>query len=149
MDNMGGLQKLYYIDADDFISLTPDGNNLNTLVLKSGSTIDEIEFTQETGKISESKDISDNGSIYNFEVSCSIPKCGPNNSDLMGDIRQKKIMILGIDDNENIWLTGAPGSYFNVTTISNTGTAAADLNSLQLKISASLMQRSVFITSPF
>jgi hypothetical protein len=149
MDNMGGLQKLYYIDADDFISLTPDGNNLNTLVLENGSTINEIEFTQETGKISESEDISDNGSIYNFEVSCSIPKCGPDNYDLMGDMKQKKILILGIDDNENIWLAGSPGSYFNITTNSNTGTAAADLNSRQLKISASLMQSSVFIVSPF
>jgi hypothetical protein len=149
MDNMGGLRKLYYIDADDFISLTPDGSNLNTLVLETGAGINEIEFTAETGTISESEDISDNGSIYTFEVSCSIPKCGPDNLNLLGDLRQKRLLIIGIDDNENIWLGGAPGSYFNITTVSNTGILAADLNSRQLKISAPLMLSSVFISSPF
>jgi hypothetical protein len=149
MDNMGGLRKLYYIDADDFISLTPGGNNLNTLVLETGAGINEIGFTAETGTISESEDISDNGSIYTFEVSCTIPKCGPDNLNLLGDLRQKRLLIIGIDDNENIWLAGAPGSYFNITTISNTGILAADLNSRQLKISAPLMLSSVFISSPF
>jgi hypothetical protein len=149
MDNMGGLLKLYYIDADDVVSLTPSNNNLNTLLLKNGAVISEIEFTPETGKISETEDISDNGSIYNFEAACTIPKCSPDNIDIFGDLRQKRLLILAIDSNENIWLTGRPWSYFNITTSSNTGTTAADLNSRQLKISAPLMIGSVFIESPF
>jgi hypothetical protein len=149
MDNMGGLLKLYYIDADDFVSLDPGESDLFELTLENGATIEEIEFSQETGKISESEEESDHGTLYNFEVSCRIPKCGPDNINLFGDLRQKKLLILAIDSNENIWLSGNPGSYFNIIANSDTGTAAADLNSRQLKISAQLMNGSVFIESPF
>ena len=149
MENMGGLLKLYYIDADDFVSLDPSESDLLELTLENGATIEEIEFTPETGKISETEEITDNGSINNFEVSFSIPKCGPDNLDLLGDLRQKRLLILAIDSNENIWLAGCPGSYFNITTNSNTGTEAADLNSRQLKINGALMTGSIFITDPF
>jgi hypothetical protein len=149
MDNMGGLRKLYYIDADDFVSLTPDGNNLNTLVLENGAAIPEIEFTQETGKISESSEISDNGLVYNFEASCRIPKCGPDNINLFGDLRLKRLLILGEDNNENLWLAGAPGSYFTIILNSDTGQGAQDPNARQLKITAALMDGSVFVASPF
>jgi hypothetical protein len=149
MDNMGGLRKLYYIGADDFDSLTPGTGNLFTLGLKGGSTPEEIEFTPETGKISESEEDSDNGTIYNYEVSCSIPKCGPDNTDPFGDLKQKRIMIIAEDDNENFWLTGAPGSYFKILSSSTTGQVTSDLNARQLKISAALMNGSVFISTPF
>jgi hypothetical protein len=145
MDNMGGLRKLYYIDADDFISLEPGEDDLSELTLEDGADIHEIEFTAETGKISEVEDETDNGTQYNFEILCSIPKCGPGNSDLFGALRKKRILLMCEDDNENVWLTGAPGSYFKILTNSDTGTSIADLNSRQLKISASLMTGSVFI----
>lgn len=149
MDNMGSLQKLYYIDSADFVSLVEGENNLSTLTLQAGVTIEEIEFTQETGKISESQEETDHGLLYNFEVSCTIPKCGPDNINPFGDLRQKKILILGEDSNENLWLAGAPGSYFSITSSGTSGQVAADLNSRQLKIIAALMNSSVFILSPF
>jgi hypothetical protein len=149
MDNMGGLRKLYYIDADDFVSLDPAGNSLFELTLVGGAVISEIKFSQDTGKISESEDETDHGTIYNYEVTCNIPKCGPDNVTPFGDSKEKRLLLLGIDDNENIWLTGAPGSYFKIIQSGSTGTAAADLNSRQLKISAALMTGSVFIASPF
>jgi hypothetical protein len=149
MDNMGGLRKLYYIDADDFVSLDPAGNNLFELTLAEGATLTEIKFSQETGKISEVPDETDHGTLYNYEVSCIIPKCGPDNNTPFGNSKEKKLLLLGIDDNENIWLTGAPGSYFKIIQSGSTGTTAADINSRQLKISAALMTGSVFIVSPF
>ena len=141
MDNMGGLRKLYYIDADDFISLVKAENDLYTLTLENGAVIKEIKFTDGTGKISETDEISDNGSVYNFETSCRIPKYGPDNKDLLGDLQYKKLLILGEDNNENFWLAGAPGSYFKIST--------EDLNNRQLKISAALMAGVVFIVNPF
>ena len=149
MDNMGGLQKLYYIDADDYVSLVEDINDLYTLTLKNGAVINEIEFTHDTGKISETDEISEDGSVYNFETSCRIPKCGPGNKDMLGDLRYKKLLILGEDNNENFWLAGAPGSYFNISTASTTGEGTSDLNNRQLKISAALMAGVVFIENPF
>ena len=149
MDNMGGLRKLYYIDADDFVSLELGENDLYDLTLENGAEINEIEFTQDTGKISETEDETDDGTVYNFETSCRIPKCGPDNKDLLGDLKQKRLLILGEDNNEQFWLTGAPGSYFNINTNSGTGEATPDTNSRQLKISAALMTGSVFIESPF
>jgi hypothetical protein len=149
MDNMGGLRKLYFIDADDFVSLDPAENNLFKLTLTEGAVLTEIKFSQDTGKISESEDESDHGTIYNYEASCIIPKCVPDNKTPFGNSKEKKLLLLGIDDNENIWLTGAPGSYFKINQSGSTGTAAADLNSRQLKISAALMTGSVFIVSPF
>jgi hypothetical protein len=149
MDNMGGLRKLYYIDADDFVSLEQGEDDLYDLILEEESDINEIEFTQDTGKISENEEESDNGIIYNFEVSCRIPKCGPDNSNLFGEIREKRILILGIDNNENYWLAGSPGSYFKINISSSTGEVSQDMNARQLKISAPLTTGSVFITSPF
>lgn len=148
MDNMGGLRKLYYIDADDFVSLELGENDLYDLTLENEAVINEIEFTQDTGKISEVPDETDNGSAYNFETSCRIPKCGPDNADLFGDLKQKRLLILGIDNNDNYWLAGAPGSYFQINTNSSTGEGSPDMNARQLKISAALMTGSVFITSP-
>jgi hypothetical protein len=149
MDNMGGLRKLYYIDADDFVSLEEGQNDLYDLTLDNEAVINEIDFTHDTGKISESEENSDQGTIYNFETSCRIPKCGPDNTNLMEDLRQKRILILGEDNNENLWLAGAPGSYFNVSINSTTGEASPDPNNRQLKISAALMAAVIFIESPF
>jgi predicted nucleic acid-binding protein len=149
MDNMGGLLKLYYVDGDDFVSLEPGEDDLLLLTLAGGAVINEIEFTAETGKISEVSDETDNGTVYNFEVSCRIAKCGPANTNLMGELRLKRIIILAQDDNDNFWLAGAPGSYFKIITTSDTGVLTSDFNSRQLKISASLVTESVFIESPF
>jgi hypothetical protein len=148
MDNMGGLRKLYYIDAEDFISLEEGENDLFELTLENGAVLSEIAFTEETGKISESEEDGDNGIVYNFETSCRIPKCGPDNTDLLGALRQKKILILAQDNNENFWLSGAPGTYFNINVNSDAGQAIQDPNARHLKISAALMEGSVFIESP-
>jgi hypothetical protein len=149
MDNMGGLRKLWYIDADDFVSLVPGENDLSVLTLENGAKITEIEFSEDTGQISESGEIDDSGLIYNFEASCRIPKCGPDNINLFGDLRLKKLLIIGEDNNGNFWLTGSPGTYFNIIIKSDTGTLAADPNAIQLKLAAGLPEESVFIESPF
>lgn len=149
MDNMGGLRKLYYIDADDFVSLEMGENDLYELTLENAAPITEIKFTDGTGKISEVPDETDNGSAYNFEASCRIPKCGVDNNDPLGDARHKRILILGEDNNDMLWLAGAPGTYFNININSTTGEGTPDMNSRQLKISAGLMTGSVFIESPF
>ena len=149
MDNMGGLRKLYYIDADDFVSLEMGENDLYELTLENGALINEITFAEGTGKISETDEISDNGSAYNFETTCRIPKCDADNKDTLGEIRYKRLIILGEDNNGNFWLAGAPGSYFNTALNSSTGEGTPDLNARQLKISAGLMTGSVFIESPF
>ncbi len=145
MNNMGGLRKLWYIDAEDFVSLVAGAGNLYTLTLANGVTPEEIDFTQGTGRIAEQEDITDSGTIYNFETSCRIPKCGPDNTDPLDGNRQKKLLILGEDENENLWLAGSPGSYFNITQSGGTGENQADPNSRQLKISASLTEGCVFI----
>jgi hypothetical protein len=147
MDNMGGLQQLSIIDAADFVSLVAGENDLYTLTLDNGAVVTEIEFAAETGKISESEETADNGSVYNFEASCRIPKCAPGNADLLGDLKNKRIMVLGKDNNENLWLTGAPGSYFRISLSSDTGQGTPDINSRLLKISAELMTGSVFINT--
>lgn len=148
MDNMGGLRKLYFIDSADFVSLEPFLQGLFWLVLIEGAEIIEIPFTDGTGKISEIKENSDNGTVYNFEVSCIIPMCNIANIDIFDGIDEKRLLILGEDNNGRFWLTGSPGSYFIITTNSSTGEAPANLNSRLLKISAALMSSSVFILSP-
>jgi DNA-binding beta-propeller fold protein YncE len=145
MDNMGGLNRLYYIDADDFVSLVKGIDDLYTLTLDQGKAPHEIVFTQDTGKISETESDNDNGVIYNYEASVKVPKCSVDNNDLLGEYRQKKLLILGEDNNENLWLTGDPGSYFDIGIINDTGTNSQDMNGSTLKISASLAKGSVFI----
>jgi proline racemase len=149
MDNMGGLLKLYFIDADDFVSLEEDGEELYDLTLDNGATIHEISFTEDTGKISETEETTDNGIAYNFEAVCRIPACGPGNSDPLGDLRDKKLLILGEDSNNNFWLAGSPGSYFSIALSSTTGQAPQEPNARQLRISATLAEGAVFINSPF
>ena len=148
MDNMGSLRRLYYIDAADYISRVKGQDDLYTITLKNGAVITEIEFIQGTGKISESEEAADNGSIYNFEASCRIAKCQASNLSPLGDLAQKKLLILGEDNNDNFWLAGTPGSYFNINMSSTTGETPQDMNGRQLKISAPLMSGSIFVVSP-
>jgi len=148
MDNMGGLRKLYYIDSEDFISIAAAGENLFTLSLEEDATIEEIEFSEDSGRISESSEISDNGLIYNFEISCRIPKIAPENIALFGNLRLKLILLIAEDNNGNFWLTGAPGTYFNIIINSDTGQNTQDINSRLLKITAALMDSSVFVQDP-
>lgn len=149
MNNMGGLVGLWQIDANDFVSLEEGENSIYDLTLDNGATPEKIDFTHDTGKISETEEDTDNGTVYNFETTCSIPKCGPDNAGLAEELRNKRILILGEDQNGNFWLAGSPGSYFKVTTNSNTGESTQDKNSRQLKISSALPTPCVFITSPF
>jgi hypothetical protein len=145
MDNMGGLRKLFLIDAEYFVSLTEASGNLYTLVLDENVIISEIEFSSDSGKISETEELTDNGLLFNYETTCKVPKCGPVDAEVYVVKRQKKLLVLAEDNNGNFWLTGFPGSYFNMTISSDTGASAQDLNSRQLKISASLSNPSVFI----
>jgi hypothetical protein len=146
---MGGLRKLYYIDSDDFSSVTLIDDNLYVLSLEGEAEINEIEFSADSGKISETSEMSDNGLIYNFEASCRIPKCGPENINLFGELRLRQLLILAEDNNGNFWLSGAPGTYFTIMLSSDTGQNTQDLNARQLKITAGLMDSSVFVQSPF
>lgn len=148
MNNMGGLLRLFYIDAEDFVSLDEGENDLFDLTLDNGALINEINFTQDTGKLSETEEETDNGIMYNVEVSCRIPGFIASNSALMGDLRQKRIMILGMDSNEKFILAGSPGSYFKVGIASTTGEASPDPNSKRLTMTASLPEDVKFIESP-
>lgn len=149
MNNMGGLNKLYYIDADDFVSIALGEDSLYDLTLDNGATVHEIEFTQDTGKISETEEETDHGTQYNFEATCRIPAFAVSGAALMGDLRHKKVMILGLDSNDNYILAGCPGSYFNVSISNTTGGAQPDPNSRSLKIAATLTDSVKFIESPF
>jgi hypothetical protein len=95
--------------------------------------------------MSEVENDSDNGIIYNYEASVRVPKCTVDNNDLLGEYRQKKLLILGKDNNEKLLLTGDPGSYFEINQVNDTGTNSQDMNGRTLKISASLSKKSVFI----
>lgn len=148
MNNMGGLLKLFYIDADDFVSLEEGEDDLYELTLDNGAVIHEIHFTEDTGKISETEEETDNGTIYNFETSVRIPGFIASNSDLMGALKHKRIMILGMDSNENFILAGSPGSYFKTGIASTTGEASPDPNSKRLNITASFAEGVKFIESP-
>jgi hypothetical protein len=145
MNNMGGLNKLFLIDADDFVSLDPGTDNLYTLTLDEEADVNEIEFTQDTGRISESEEDTDNGLIFKYEASVKVPKCGPGNSTTFQQLRIKKLMILGEDNNGSWWLTGYPGSYFGISIDSDTGASSQDLNSMTIKITAALPIPSLFI----
>jgi hypothetical protein len=148
MDNMGGLRKLYYIDASYYITHQLAESNLYSLSLDEKVTVNEIAFTQETGKISEVEEITDNALAYNYEVTCTVPKCAPETVDLFLGLRLKQLLMIAEDNNGNFWLTGAPGSYFNISITNDTGANTQDRNSKQLKISASLPTPSVFIIDP-
>lgn len=145
MDNMGGINKLYLIDADYFSSLNEDSGDVWNLLLDSGVEIDEIEFTEDTGRLSETEEETDNGVVFNYEVSVLVPKVGPGDSSRFAALRHKKLMVLVQDNNDQWWLTGAPGSYFKFTIVNATGTAAADRNGSTLTISASLPTGSIFV----
>lgn len=146
---MGGLLKLYYIDSDDFVSLEIGQESLYELTLADGAVIHEIEFTQDTGKLSETEDDTDNGIQYNVEIKCRIPGFGVSGNNLLGDLRQKKIMILAEDSNENFILAGSPGAYFSVNISGATGEAQVEPNSRILTLTASLAESVKFIESPF
>jgi hypothetical protein len=145
MDNMGGLNRLYYIDAGDVTSLELDENNVFDLTLTGGKAPVEISFTQDTGKVSESEEDTDDGVVYNFEASCQIPGCSESNNDLFGEYRHKKLLILWQDNNVRLRLTGYPGSYFDIKILSDTGTGSQEYNGRMIKITAALAKASVFI----
>lgn len=146
---MGGLLKLYYIDSVDFVSLETGQDSLYDLTLEAGATINEIEFTQDTGKLAETEEDTDNGIQYNVEISCRIPGFVASNSNLMGDLRHKKIMLLGEDANLNYILVGSPGAYFSTNVSATTGESQPEANSKTLRLSASLAEGVKFIESPF
>lgn len=148
MNNMGGLLKLYYIDAEDFILLETGQDSLYELTLAAGAVIHEIEFTQDTGRLAETEEDTDNGIQYNVEISCRIPKFNLSSGNLMGDLRQKKILIVAEDSNENFILVGSPGSYFTAGVTGGTGEAQVEANSRTLRLSASLAEGVKFIESP-
>lgn len=145
MNNIGGILKLFYIDSDDFVKIEEDSDDIYNLTLVAGSTPAEIEFTEDTGRISETEEDSDHGIQYNYEISCKIPKLQADNHDLLGDLRRKKLLILAQDGNENWWLTGQPGAYFKIDISKDTGANTQDRNNQELKISASLPDGSVFV----
>jgi hypothetical protein len=146
MDNMGGLNQLSFIDADDVVSLQLDEDNVYNLILEGGKAPHEIAFTEDTGKLSENENNTDeNGVFYSFEASCRVPNCSESNSDIIGEYRKKKLLILGKDNNERLWLAGYPGSYFDFNLSSDTGGSNQEVNGRTIKISASLPNKSVFI----
>jgi hypothetical protein len=145
MNNMGGLTRLYVVDADYYDSIELKSENLYDIIFGSGYEMERISFIEDTGKISQTEEETDNGTLYNIEVSFIIAAAGPANADPLKGLRNKKIILLAYDSNDQIWLAGQPGSYFNVTVNSTTGTAAMERNSRSVKITAQLSISAVFI----
>ena len=149
MDNMGGLRKLYYILADDIQEFVLSGTNTYSLVFAEGKSWNEIIFTQESGRFSETEEMTDNGLAYNYEVSCRVPRISPDSISLFGDLRLKELLILVEDNNGYFWITGRPGTWFNIMISSDTGENIQDRNSRQLRISAQLPEASIYSADPF
>jgi hypothetical protein len=147
MNNMGGICKLYYIDAEDFSSMSTAESGLTVLALEQGKSAQEISFTEDTGRISESEEQTENGTAYNIDIACRIPACDNSNKDPFSGKRNKKLLFIAEDSNGNLWLTGAPGSYFNISVSSDTGGNTQDMNGRSVKISASLASGSVFLSA--
>lgn len=145
MDNMGGISRLYLVDANYFSALGADSGFIYDLLLDSGVEMNEIEFTEDTGRVSETEEETDNGVVFNYEVTVLVPKVSPGDSRRFSSLRDKKLLVLVRDNNDLWWLTGSPGAYFKITISSSTGTAAAERNGSTLTISASLPTGSVFI----
>jgi hypothetical protein len=147
MDNMGGLSKLYLVYADNISSLVANQNGRFDLTLSEGAEMQEIYFIPDTGKLNETEEDTDNGIIYNFQATCKIAKCTPADTLIFDTMRKKKLIIVANDSNDNIWLAGFMGSYFDITVGKDTGADSQDLNHKILTISAKLPYPSVFITS--
>ncbi len=145
MDNMGGISKLFLIDADYFSALNEDSGYVWDLLLDSGVEINEIEFTEDTGYVSEIEEDTDNGVLFKYECSVLVPKVGPGDSSKFASLRHKKLLLLVCDNNDQWWLTGAPGSYFSFDIINSTGKAASDRNGSTLTITAQLPAGSIFV----
>lgn len=147
MDNMGGLTRLYFVDAEYYGSMTRVSDYLYNLLLGSGYELEEIVFIEDSGSISQSETETENGTLYNIKVTCKVARVEPGNADPLKGIRSKKLMLIAYDSDGNIWLAGAPGTYFNVDMGSSTGTNSADLKHRILELTASLSTSMVFIGS--
>lgn len=147
MDNMGGVSKLYVIDADDIAYFGPAVEDIYTLGLAAIDSAYEIPISNEGAGFSETEEDTDNGFIYNFEVTARIPKV--TQGDMLGieAIRQKSLCIGITDMNGQNWLFGYPGSYFSIIHSKDSGQAAADLNHAKLKISAGYTERGILVNS--
>jgi hypothetical protein len=69
---MGGLTRLYIIDAEYYESLEIESEYLYNLVFGSGWEAERISFMQDTGRIAQTEEETDNGTLYNVDISFRI-----------------------------------------------------------------------------
>jgi hypothetical protein len=145
-DNFGGVIALQLILASDVLSIPEhDGITLLTsLPLRTGATIAALYYTKYSAAFDEDESDSDQGTIYKWKLSFSVPKNSPTIKRWLDNQRGKDLVAIVEDTNAAVQLVGTPATPLRLNYAFGTGDQVNKKNAYQFTLTGSSRDWALF-----
>lgn len=149
MDNSGSISELYVIPCSDILSIQWNYTNENYDVsLVYGKSFTKINIILDTGYWSERSIQSENGIAFQTQISAIIAKHDKAYENQWKLLRNEKLAVLTIDNNESIRLSGDNASGFFIVESPHSGDKFESRNQIVLMFQDTFPHASYFISDP-
>lgn len=75
MNNIGSITRIEYVYAEEVASVSsPDSQGYVTVTLENGASFQELEFTPESASLREEQSQTDNGDLWDQQLTLRMPK---------------------------------------------------------------------------
>jgi hypothetical protein len=145
-DNFGGLLALQLFKASHVVRI-PDHDGVilaQSIQLQSGITLAGLYFTPGTATFSEDPADTDQGEIFKWKISFSVPKTAPDIHYWLQAQRGHELMAIVLDGNSNPMLIGNPDYTLKLKADVDTGNQPAKKNGYGFTLSGEGPDRALF-----
>ena len=148
-DNMGGVVKIWARPESNVNSIELDTDNVYNLNLDTTDNIYAIYCSHESISFNEPEKDSDAGKYYEPELSAVIPKDTPSIQAALDYLKDRKWLLVYLDNNEYYKLAGEINSPLEFTSKFVTGKETQSLNHHSITFFGKTLNKSLFINNPF
>jgi hypothetical protein len=146
-DNLGGLERFWYIPVDDITSIGPVINGKVSVTLSSGKKWFEFYASQGSIDFKESHKIDDKGESFNLKLSGFTPRDSDDLFESFMPMMKQKFACVYLDNNGNHKIAGSPREPLRFSFKFSTGKDASGRNGYDFSFTRQTITRSLFVSN--
>jgi hypothetical protein len=146
-DNLGGLERFWYIPVDDITSIGPVINGKVSITLSSGKKWYEFYASQGSINFKEAKKIDGKGETFTLKLSGFTPRDSEDLFESFMLMSKQKFACVYLDNNGNHKIVGSPREPLRFSYEFSPGKNPSNRNGYDFSFSRQTKSRSLFVSN--
>ncbi len=146
-DNLGGLDKFWFIPTDHINNISDVSNGHATVTLLTGKSWFEFYTSKGSLQYSESMKEDEKGTYFDTKLSGFTPKDSEDLQQELQLMRSERFVCVYLDNNDNHKLIGSAEEPLHFVFSFKSGEASASRNGYDISFSRKLRSKAIFISN--